>query len=75
MSKLGRGGIVVFGLHFNQMSREHSREKYKETCLRAVVVAQLVEQSLTTPEIRGSNLVIDKILFTNCTIEVQKRRK
>ena len=70
MSKLGRGAIVVFGSHVNLMTREHSKEKYKETGLRAVVVAQLVEQSLTTPEIRGSNLVIDKILFTNCTIEV-----
>ena len=28
---------------------------------RAVVVAQLVEQSLTTPEVRGSNPVIGKI--------------
>ena len=70
MNKLGRSGIVVFGLHFNLMSREHSREKYKETGLRAVVVAQLVEQLFTTPGIRGSNIVIGKILSTNCTIEV-----
>ena len=33
-----------------------------------VVVAQLVEQSLPIPEIRGSNPVIGKILFINRTI-------
>ena len=31
--------------------------------VRAVVVAQLVEQSLLIPEVRGSNLVIGKILL------------
>ena len=39
---------------------------------RAVVVAQLVEWLLPTPEIRGSNQVIGKILFTNRTIEKTK---
>ena len=29
-----------------------------------MVVAQLVEQSLPTPEVRGSNLVIDKLYIT-----------
>ena len=33
---------------------------------RAVVVAQLVERSLPTSEIRGSNPDIGKILSTNC---------
>ena len=31
---------------------------------RAVVVAQLVERSLPTPEVRGSNLVIGKLCIT-----------
>ena len=33
---------------------------------KAVVVAQLVERSLPTPEIRGSNPNIGKVLSTNC---------
>ena len=41
-----------------------------------MVVAQLVERSLLTPEIRGSNPVIGKILSTksstNCIIEKTK---
>ena len=40
--------------------------------VRAVVVAQLVEWSLPTPEFCGSNPDIDKILSTNCTIEKPK---
>ena len=40
-----------------------------------MVAAQLVERSLPTPEIHGSNLVTGKILSTNCTIELQKRQK
>ena len=42
---------------------------------RAVVVAQLVERLLPTPEIHGSNPDIGKILFTNCTIEKTKIMK
>ena len=38
----------------------------------AVVVAHLVEQSLLTAEIRGSNPDIGKILSTNCKIEKTK---
>ena len=41
----------------------------------AVVVAQLVERLLSTPEIRSSNPVIGKILSTNFTIKIQKRQK
>ena len=41
----------------------------------AVVVAQLVERSLLTPEIRGSNPDIGKTLSTNCTIEKTKIKK
>ena len=41
----------------------------------AVVVAQLVERSLPTPEIRGSNQDIGKFLSTSCTIEKTKIKK
>ena len=41
----------------------------------AVVVAQLVEGSLPTPEIRDSNPDISKVLSTNCTIEKTKIKK
>ena len=40
-----------------------------------MAVAQLVEQLLPTPEVRGLNLDIDKILSTNCTIEKTKIKK
>ena len=40
-----------------------------------VVVAQLVEWSLPTPEIRNSNPDISKILSSNCTIEKTKIMK
>ena len=49
----------------------------KNLRLRAVVVAQLVERSLTTPEIRGTNPDIGEILSTNSTIgkmEIKKKR-
>ena len=42
---------------------------------RALVVAQLEERSLPTPEISGSNLVNSKTLSTNCTIEKMKVKK
>ena len=41
---------------------------------QAVVVAQLVERLLPTPEIGGSNPNIGKTLSTNCTFK-KKRRK
>ena len=56
------------------MFRNISRETFKW----AVVVAQLVEQSLPTPEIRGSNPDIGKILSSNCKIEkieIKKRNR
>ena len=37
-----------------------------------MAVAQLVERSLLTPEIRGLNPDISKIVSTNCTIEKTK---
>ena len=40
-----------------------------------VVVALLIERSLATPEIRGLNAVIGKILSTNCVIEKTKIKK
>ena len=40
-----------------------------------MVAAQLVEQSLPTPEIRGSNPDIGEILSTYCKIEETKIKK
>ena len=40
-----------------------------------MVVARLVERLLPTPEIRGSNPDIGKILSTHCTIEKIKIKK
>ena len=44
------------------------RLQIKEDLGRAVVESQLVEQSLPTPEIRGANLNIGKVLSTNCNL-------
>ena len=41
----------------------------------AVFVAQMVEQSLSTPQIGGSNPDLGKILATTCTIEKTKIKK
>ena len=41
----------------------------------AVVVAQLVERSLPTPEIRGSNPNIGKVLSTNCKLNRKDENK
>ena len=41
----------------------------------AVVVAKLVERSLPTPEIRGSNPNIGKLLSTNCTLNRKDENK
>ena len=49
--------------------------KINKPRFRAVVVAQLVEQSLLTPEIPGSNPDIGKTLSTDCTIEKMKIKK
>ena len=43
--------------------------------LRAVVVAQLVERSLPTPEIHGSNPAIGKIVSTNCMIKKDENKE
>ena len=42
---------------------------HKAAKLEAVVVGQLVERSLPTPEIRSSNPDTGEILSTNCTFE------
>ena len=41
----------------------------------ALAVAQLIERSLSTPEVRGLNPDIGKILSTNSTIEKTKIKK
>ena len=41
----------------------------------AVVVAQLVERALPTPEIRSSNPNIGKVLSTNCELNRKDKNK
>ena len=48
---------------------------HKAAKLEAVVVGQLVERSLPTPEIRSSNPDISEILSSNCKIEQTKINK
>ena len=43
--------------------------------MRAVVVAQLAEQSLVTSDIRGSNPNIGKVFRIYLSIAIQKKRK
>ena len=43
--------------------------------IRAVVVAQLVEQSIPTPEVRGFNLVIGKLYITYVSSVLKRRNK
>ena len=52
-----------------------SQDGGKVLWFRAVVVAQLFERSLPTPEISGSNPYISEILSTNWTIEKTKIKK
>ena len=47
----------------------------KHKTQREVVMAQLEERSLSTPEIRGSIPDIGKFLSGNCTIEKTKIKK
>ena len=55
-----------------QRDREREREKDKV----AEVVAQLAEQSLAIPEVRVSNPVIGKYLFTfNCKEKTKIKKK
>ena len=53
-----------------------SEQVSQKNCLfGAVVVAQLEEQLLPTPEICSSNPDIGKVLSTNCKIEKTKIKK
>ena len=54
---------------------EPRASRSKDVSPWAVVAAQLVEQSLLTPEIRGLNSDIGEIFSTNCPIEKTKIKK
>ena len=60
------------------LKEREKKEKIKISC--AVVVAQLVEQSLQTTEVRGSNPVISKLLHitflsVNCKEKMKIKKK
>ena len=58
-----RGGGMDGGVGWGERGQEYfnrSQTKSKKVKIRAVVVAQLVERSLLTPEMRSSNPVIGK---------------
>ena len=61
------------------MTTDPNQPKPTPNCIadktRGVVVAQLVERSLTTPEIRGSYPNMGKILSTNCTFKKKRKNK
>ena len=56
--------LIVCCLLINYFSRSESRIKILEY-IWEVVVAQLVERSLSIPEVRSSTPVIGKILLTS----------
>ena len=59
------------------LKEREKKENIKISC--AVVVAQLVEQSLQTTEVRGSNPVISKLLhitlYINCKEKMKIKKK
>ena len=66
----------------NEMFSHYQLQQVKAKCMQtkskrdtnwAVVVAQLVEQLLTTPEVRGSNPVICKIYIERLQSSVFKK--
>ena len=59
--------------HYGKQSEFDNMWWYVEWSAVAVVVAQLVQCSLSTPEFRGLNPDISKIL--SCTIEKRKIKK
>ena len=60
--------------NLNKLSPVEFNEKYLNKI--EVVVAQLVERSLSIPEVRGLTPVIGKILLNICLLStVLKRRK
>ena len=58
-------GFCPYQCHFS---------KDKNNCCLLMTVAQLVERSLPTPEVRRSNPVIGKLYITNILSTVLKRR-
>ena len=60
LQQIGFGNLIIFCA-------------YKE-CKRAVIVAQLVEQSLPTPEVCSSNAVIDKLLHRTFVYCIENRK-
>ena len=66
--------VVFYGSKISDESLYMPKGKFLK--LRDVVVAQLVERSLSIPEVRGSTPVIGKILLSICLLStVLKRRK
>ena len=57
------------------MTTKRERNRTGQLCKGTVVVAQLVEQSLPTPEVHGSNSVIGKICIEHLHLIVLKRQK
>jgi hypothetical protein len=62
----GSSNFMLNGTGFKYTSFRENQPPPKSALSRAAVVAQLVEQLLPTPEVRGSCLINDKILSTNC---------
>ena len=69
MAVLSLEGVILVNSQFSTLKGS------RRTNTRAVVVAQLVELLLLTPEIRGFIPDIGKILSTNWTIEKTKIKK
>ena len=55
------------------LKEREKKENIKISC--AVVVAQLVEQSLQTTEVRGSNPVISKLLHITLSVNCKEKMK
>ena len=61
--------LIHCSFRFTSNRKHSSKFNGKKLPLRVVVVAQLVERSLPTPEIRSLNPNIGKILSTNCLLK------
>ena len=77
MNPLKIGKFIIFLLKCRNFAVSHDclRQGFKSWKIMAVVVAQLVEQLLPTPNVRGSNPVISKIYITVNCIEKTKIKK
>ena len=71
---MSQSNCIVTLLKYNK-SRKITLLQNQKLQIRAVVVAQLVEQSLSTPEIYGLHPDISKLLSTNCIKEKAKIKK